>query len=165
MLPVLVRPCLWQEVPSLREVQWAHDPDRDGPIALARGARRDSRIVEVCTRLVGLVKRSAPPTSEEPEPGVPGTDGDVAPVALSRRVGKPGWADGVPPLPRYHAPRPELGELRAALLDPGSGVVGVTGGVPGVGLAGRAASARRCWPPNSHSIRRPRRLSRTASTG
>ena len=57
-------------------------------------------------------------------------------MALSRG-GRAGRADGVPPLPRFHAPRPELAELRGALLDPGSGAVGVTGGVPGVGLAGQ----------------------------
>ena len=131
-----MRPCLWEQVPRLRELQWAHDPGRDGPLALVRGARRDARIVQVCVQLVGQI---APPTSPEPAPGAPDrTDAGnvVVPAALSR-AGRAGHADGVPPLPRFHTPRPELGDLRLALLDPGSGAVGVTGGLPGVGLAGQ----------------------------
>ncbi len=35
LVPVLIRPCLWDKVPTLEKVQWAHDPGRDGPVAKA----------------------------------------------------------------------------------------------------------------------------------
>ena len=58
------------------------------------------------------------------------------------RGDRPGRVDGVPPLPRFHAPRPELGELRTAVLDPGSGAVGVTGlGLAGQGGIGKSVLA------------------------
>jgi hypothetical protein len=37
---VLVRPCLWQKVPDLAQVQWRHDPRRDGPLSPATSPRR-----------------------------------------------------------------------------------------------------------------------------
>src|SRR3954449_5034357 len=49
----LVRPCLWQHVAALREVQWAHDPRRDGPVASSGDPER--QIVRVCEQLLELL--------------------------------------------------------------------------------------------------------------
>jgi hypothetical protein len=49
LVPVLVRPCLWQAVPVLEGLQWAHDPGRDGPVA--GSADQEGQIVRVCLEL------------------------------------------------------------------------------------------------------------------
>ena len=43
LCPVLVRECLWERCRSWRAVQWAHDPERDGPLADSRPRDRDDR--------------------------------------------------------------------------------------------------------------------------
>ncbi|HZM66759.1 MAG TPA: NB-ARC domain-containing protein [Nakamurella sp.] len=139
LVPVLVEPCLWRQVPSLLDLQWAHDPARDGPLAAARGAQRNERIVRICDRLIELLPRTPKLTAGSTPPST--ADGvaarEVVVTTALSRGGRPGRADGVPPLPRFHAPRAELAQLRAALLDPGSGAVGVTGGVHDEPLAGQ----------------------------
>src|SRR4051812_15584468 len=47
---VLVRPCLFDEVPALEALQWAHDPGRDG--ALLDAPNREGQIVRVCRRVL-----------------------------------------------------------------------------------------------------------------
>ena len=53
LVPVLVRPCLWQAVPVLEGLQWAHDPGRDGPVASS--ADPEGQIVRVCMALSELL--------------------------------------------------------------------------------------------------------------
>ena len=139
LVPVLVRPCLWQQVPTLRDLQFAHDPGRDGPLAAARQAGRDGRIVDICLRLLDLLPQTPAASSTPALPGGPNHAAayDVPVTSVLHRGDRPGRVDGVPPLPRVIANRPELAALRTALLDEGSGAVGVTGGMPGVGLAGQ----------------------------
>src|ERR1700734_4189597 len=52
LVPVLVGGCLWEQVPWLAAVQWAHDPGRDGPLEEAPPAKVAGRIVRVCRRLM-----------------------------------------------------------------------------------------------------------------
>jgi hypothetical protein len=61
LVPVLVRPCLWQGVPALEGLQWAHDPGRDGPVASS--AHPEEQIVRVCLALRDLLME---PSSPEP---------------------------------------------------------------------------------------------------
>ena len=53
LVPVLVRPCLWQAVPVLEGLQWAHDPGRDGPVA--GSADPEGQIVRACLALSELL--------------------------------------------------------------------------------------------------------------
>ncbi len=46
LVPVLVRPCLWQAVPVLEGLQWVHDPERDGPVS--DSANHERQIVAAC---------------------------------------------------------------------------------------------------------------------
>jgi hypothetical protein len=55
LAPVLVRDCLWKQEPLLEQVQWAHDPGRDGPLARSAKSMRDGRLVRICERLMDLV--------------------------------------------------------------------------------------------------------------
>ena len=47
LVPVLVRQCLWQEATLLQSVQWAHDPQRHGPVA--ESMHPEGQIVRVCS--------------------------------------------------------------------------------------------------------------------
>ena len=53
LVPVLVRPCLWQAVPVLEGLQWGHDPERDGPVS--DSANQERQIVAACLVLNGLL--------------------------------------------------------------------------------------------------------------
>ena len=153
LAPVLVRPCLWQTVPVLKALQWAHDPERDGPVS--DSANQERQIVAACLALNGLLA----------------ADGTVAPLcmpilasagpggAVSATAGAGlGELHDVPPPPRAAVPREELAGLRAAVLSGGDGVVGVTGaalGIYGQGGIGKTVLAaalardeqvRRCFP-------------------
>jgi WD40 repeat protein len=140
LVPVLVRPCLWKEVPRLVEVEWAHDPDMDGPLAKARGARREARIASVCERVDGAVAKRVSSASAPPRPRAPGEvdpgggrDGRAEPL-----VGvSPGRLDGVPDLPPGFVALPEVDQVVDALLSAGSGAVGVAGDRRSLGLFGQ----------------------------
>lgn len=43
LVPVLLRACRYRDVAELREVQWAHDPGREGPLAELKSARSMAR--------------------------------------------------------------------------------------------------------------------------
>ncbi len=49
LAPVLLRACLYRDEPLLAEVQWAHDPVRDGPLDSA--ANVEQAIVQACNGL------------------------------------------------------------------------------------------------------------------
>src|SRR4051794_13124724 len=53
LVRALVRPCLWQHVAALRELQWAHDPRRYGPVASSGDP--EGQIVRVCEQLLELL--------------------------------------------------------------------------------------------------------------
>ena len=130
LVPVLVEDCLWNEEPLLAAVQWVGDPGRDGPLAAAARRKVTGRIVRACHALLAVAPVAGPP----PRPA-----GPVPAGALERVValapGPAGPLNGVPALPGGYLERAELGGLRAALL--GAGAVGVTGGVPGLGMYGQ----------------------------
>lgn len=65
ILPVLLRPALWQEEPSLAGLQWPEDPSRDGPLQGARD--RDKRIVTIVERLLDTVLATRPTPAVRPE--------------------------------------------------------------------------------------------------
>jgi hypothetical protein len=135
VVPVLVHECLWQEEPYVAEVQWAHDPGRDGPLDLhnERDGERDRRLTALCKRVLELI-----PPGEVPGPGDDlrrPWPSDILPLTTGRRG--PGRVDGAPELPLGFLARDELDGIRAAVLDDRSAAVGVAGRVSGVGLAGQ----------------------------
>ena len=127
LVPVLVRPCRWYREPLLAGVQWAHDPSRDGPVAISPDP--EGQIVRVCDR---LVEAALPGGSASCPPVL--TEGEPSPV-MALAPGRAGRLDGVPELPGGYLERPELGEMRAALL--GTAAVGLTGEVSSVGMHGQ----------------------------
>jgi hypothetical protein len=54
LVPVLVRDCLWQHEPLLERMQWAHDPDRVGPLDVESDRERDRLLVQICEKLIAL---------------------------------------------------------------------------------------------------------------
>jgi WD40 repeat protein len=146
LAPVLVHECMWEAEPLLAEVQWAHDPVRDGPLDVDadREGVQDGRLRQVCQRLVSLlpaevVRRGAPlPGASWPEPA---RIRSVEAGKVGMEVGKVGMVvgrlDGVPPLPPGYLAREELAGLVAALTEGGSGGVGLTGDTLALGLHGQ----------------------------
>jgi WD40 repeat protein len=153
LLPVLVRPCLWQAVPVLEGLQWAHDPGRDGPVS--DSANQERQIVAACLVLNGLLAADGA-AAPLVRPGlVSAGPGGAVPVAAGAGLGE---LHDVPPPPRAAVGREELAGLRAAVLAGGAGAVGVTGaalGIHGQGGIGKTVLAaalardeqvRRCFP-------------------
>ena len=139
LVPVLVRPCLWQQVPVLEGMQWAHDPGRDGPVA--GSADPEGQIVRVCLKLNELLGAAgaAPQTGEQIRASAAAAG--AIPLAASPQLGE---LHGVPEPPRAMVARKELAALRKAVLGVGDGVVGVTGaalGVHGQGGIGKTVLA------------------------
>jgi WD40 repeat protein len=140
LAPVLVRACLWEHEPLLAQVQWVHDPGRDGPLDRGRDspATRDGRLVRICQRVIDLIDAERRPGPEREETGGPVAEVAGAavaePLALSPRSGP---VDGVPPLPPGYLRRGDLEMLRAAVLEPATGAVGVTGDAAALGLHGQ----------------------------
>ncbi len=133
LVPVLVGDCLWDQVPLLASVQWAHDPGRDGPLAAADPREVNGRIVRACKKLL----ESAPAAGLPPRAAEPAWAGAAADAVAALPQGPAGPLHGIPPLPAEYLERGELGDLQAALLGAGTGAVGVTGGMPAVGLHGQ----------------------------
>ena len=132
LVPVLIRPCLWQSVATLEQVQWAHDPNRDGPVASAGDP--EAQIVRVCQKLLAAL----PPDLEEPPPPSLAGNAVVVPRAAALRADeRPGELDGVPPLPASYVAREEVAGLRDALLAAGDGAMGITGNAQALGLHGQ----------------------------
>jgi WD40 repeat protein len=130
---VLVRPCLWQKIPVLEKVQWAHDPRQ----ALSQAYDRDGAIVQICLSLIGrlpTLPAAVPVHDAQDAHGGRGVGGETRVGALSLTVGV-GELVGVPPLPADFVAREELTVVREALLGEGEGAVGVTG--RGLGLHGQ----------------------------
>src|SRR4051794_25297366 len=125
----LVRPCLWQHVAALQELQWAHDPRRDGPVASSGDP--EGQIVRVCEQLLELLP--AEPTAAAPL----GDGGAVAGVDALARGRVRGRLDGVPALPAGYIAREELDGLRQALLAGAEGALAITGNARALGLHGQ----------------------------
>ena len=139
LVPVLVRPCLWQAVGLLEGLQWAHDPKRDGPVASS--ADPEGQIVRACQALHNLLAadRSAPQAAGYAV--MPLAPGRAAPLAAGRQLGE---LHGVPLPPQAFVAREELAGLRVTVLETGEGVVGVTGsalGLHGQGGIGKTVLA------------------------
>jgi len=139
LVPVLVRPCLWQEVPVLEGLQWAHDPGRDGPVATS--VDPEGQIVQACLTLRELLAEDGP----APQPGMSAVIsplfGRAEPLAAGSRLGE---LHDVPLPPRALVAREELAGLRGAVLAVGDGVAGVTGaalGLHGQGGIGKTVLA------------------------
>ena len=131
LVPVLVDDCLWDQVPLLAAVQWAHDPGRDGPLAAVKRREVNGRIVRACRALLEV----APVAAQAPGPAGPVSAQATPGQAVALAPGQAGPLHGVPALPPGYLERAELGGLRAALLR--AGAVGLTGEVPGVGTYGQ----------------------------
>jgi len=140
---VLVRPCLWEQVGALERVQWAHDPNRDGPVASSDDA--EGQIVRVCKKLLDLLIEEA-----YEKPGSAIDVGAQIAVPSTRQTeplgagGRAGELYEVPPLPATFVAREELAGLREAVLRAGEGAVGITGkalGLQGEGGIGKTVLA------------------------
>jgi hypothetical protein len=136
---ILVRPCLWQAVPVLERLQWAHDPERDGPVANASDP--EGHIVRACLALSRMLTvADAVPTPDWQVPVLP-VVGRVEPLP---EASQPGDVHGVPLPPRAFVAREELAALREAVLGAADGAVGVTGaalGLHGQGGIGKTVLA------------------------
>ena len=153
LVPVLVRPCLWQAVPVLEGLQWGHDPERDGPVS--DSANQERQIVATCRVLNGLLAGDGAGAPLGGAGLALARPGGAVPVAAGAGLGE---LHDVPPPPRAAVPREELAGLRAAVLAGGAGAVGVTGaalGIHGQGGIGKTVLAaaltrdeqvRRCFP-------------------
>ena len=135
LICVLLRPSLWDQVPALERVQWAHDPGRDGPVV--NSADPEGQIVRVCEKLLELL----PPKRVGELLPAEGDALEALEVHVLDRVdvltaGKAsGQLFGVPPLPAEFVGREELADIREALLRGDEGAVGMTG--RGLGLHGQ----------------------------
>ncbi len=135
----LVRPCLWDVVPALEQLQWGHDPRRDGPVQGATDP--DGQIVRICKRLLEVLPQGdgEPPTGRFGDVGWAGDS--VAAIGAGERRGE---LHGVPSLPIGFVARDELEGLRDALLRGFDGAIGVTGkrlGLHGQGGIGKTVLA------------------------
>ena len=129
LVPVLVRPCLWQAAGLLERLQWGHDPGRDGP--LSGSADPEGQIVRACLALNATLAAggvAAVPSAPALMAGVSVRAGPAAGTRL-------GELHDVPPPPRAQVARAELAELRDTVLAAGGGGVGVSGA--GLGLHGQ----------------------------
>jgi len=159
LVPVLVSPCGWRHVPQLAEVQWAHDPGRDGPLdtgPLTRG-ERDGRVWGICERLLELL---GPEMAEPAATPVPAeiTARDRGAYGVSAGLvgsGVAGRLDGVPALPPGYVDRAaELAGYGEALLGVGSGAVGLAGDTHALGLSGQGGIGKSvCSPPRWLAMR------------
>ncbi len=138
LVPVLVRPCLWQAAPLLEGMQWAHDPKRDGPVS--ESANQERQIVAACLVLNELLAADGVVVPLD-RPALAARPGQARPVMAGAGLGE---LHDVPPPPRAAVGREELAGLRAAVLAGGDGAVGVTGaalGIHGQGGIGKTVLA------------------------
>jgi hypothetical protein len=126
---VLVHPCLWEELTVLERVQWAHDPERDGP--LSRSGDYQSTIVRVCRRIRDLLPATGVEARIAPTPEA------LQPVEHLAYASRAGSLHGVPPKPPAYVERAELSALRSTLLRGDAGLVGITGDIQALGLHGQ----------------------------
>jgi len=133
LAPILLRDCHYTEVDSLAEVQWAHDPELDGPIATA--ADVDGAIVRATAGLIALLDERSDSAAEAMSSftQVLGSHSAVPALAGSTEMGT---IDGVPEPPPGFVERGELEALRAGLVGAGAGALAITGG-RGLGLHGQ----------------------------
>ncbi|MDT0351661.1 NB-ARC domain-containing protein [Pseudonocardia charpentierae] len=136
LAPVLIGDCYWDAVPALEQVQWLHDPGREGALGLDAGdsARRDRRIRQVCDRLLEVVRTDpgTPPIAEVPTRTASGAAVELGTGARTDML------SGVPALPPGYVVRDELGPLvEAVVAAEADGAVGLVGPGPRLGLHGQ----------------------------
>ena len=137
LAPVLVGDCYWQEVPELADVQWLHDPGRDGALNLvdaARPGQRDGRIRQMCDRLLAIA-----PAAESVIESTLGRPDRFFPVAVAAVPAGAVHGDlsEVPALPPGYLVRDELDEIiNAVVAVESGGAVGLTAEPSGIGLHG-----------------------------
>lgn len=151
LAPVLVGSCFWKHRRQLAQVQWLHDPDRDGALNLVaeHPGERDRRIWQVSERLVALCPETVSrgvTVRDTPAPAdVPRDRDDVEHFFVPAVESHPGRMSGVPALPLGYIQRDELTELVTLLAAPDVAAVGVTGdteiGVHGQGGIGKSVLA------------------------
>jgi WD40 repeat protein len=147
---VHVRPTLAARVPSLSKLQWAHDLKH----TLVDAADQEGEIVRICGKVADVLPRPIV-ASNEPRPGALTRR---PPLAAGEREGE---LHDVPGRVTAEVERDELAGLCDALIEPGPGRVGITGGggrtfaLHGQGGIGKTVLAaavarnpvvRRCFP-------------------
>ncbi len=125
LLPVLVEDCLWDEDPRLTDVQWLNDP---GGGAIADDPNTTRSIMRTCRALrrLDLGNRGASAYGLGPVEVVD-LEEDTAVPAL-KSAASPGLMHGVPVAPPALVERSEMAALRATIVGPGTGRLGITGG-------------------------------------
>ena len=134
LAPVLIGSCLYGQVPGLADVQWLHDPGKDGALNLFadQPGERDRRICRACERLLLLLPHPTTPTTvaiSRPE-----RNESVAEVPVGAVTGA---RSGVPGAPPGYVARDELARLIEAISAVESGAVGVVGHASTFGLHGQ----------------------------
>ena len=130
---VLVRDSLWEQVGFLERAQWAHDPQRDGPVATSSDP--EGQIVRVCRKLLALLPGEQ--GNGQPRPAQAVASVEPAAVVALERVQRPGNLHGVPHLPTGYVGRDELAALRESLIADRDSAVGITGNAQALGLHGQ----------------------------
>jgi TIR domain/NB-ARC domain len=136
LVPVLLRACRYRDVAQLCEVQWAHDPGREGPLAELKKRKVDGAIVRVTDALMEVLDDQAPRTEADAVPTAEAAHSSEANMPALVLTGAEGGLAGVPDPPIGFVQRDELDELRAVLLGAGDGAMAITGG-QGLGLHGQ----------------------------
>jgi hypothetical protein len=93
LVAVLLRACRYGDVKRLLEVQWAHDPGREGPLAELKKRKVEGAIVRVTDALMQVLDGQAPRTDADAVP-IAGTAlirsryAGGGPHGLGRRAGR-----------------------------------------------------------------------------
>ena len=135
LAPVLVGECLWKHVSELEQVQWLHDPGREGALnLLADQPARDRELRLICEQLIAVAPQG--PGDAVTSPMRPAA-ADSSPVAAVQAGSVGGELFGVPALPPGYLAREELTTVIDAVISAEGGVVGLTGQVSAIGLHGQ----------------------------
>ena len=86
LVPVLVRPCLWQAAPVLEGLQWAHDPGRDGPVA--GSPTRRARLSGCACSCASCWRRTEPQRRRVTRVVLPPAASRTVPLAAGQRLGE-----------------------------------------------------------------------------
>jgi WD40 repeat protein len=137
LAPVLVGDCLWKHIPALEQVQWLHDPGRDGPLNLLadQPGLRDQRLRMICERLIAVAPQG--PDEMLTKPQMSSMVVECWPVSAVQAEFEAGQLFGVPELPPGYLAREELAAVIDAVIAVEGGAVGLTGEVSAIGLHGQ----------------------------
>ena len=138
VLPVIVTPCMWHQVPWLVSMQVR--PQEGRALASFRGHQRDNELVEIANEVLRLLAAEPPPIEPpptEPPPTEPQPPSPAKPQTPVQPVSTPALHQLPSPPADFTGREAELAELLAAVGKHGKNLVLVrgTGGVGKTALA------------------------------